>query len=133
MGKVMRPLLDRPDRVFKVWSYDVSMSVLVLRSPKHLAEDRRIDVVFQGVFYMRLPVKLDGLRIDEVDQASSPQPFEEIGSTQAEELRIFELISDPIRGLVAARAFQVFEDDGEYYDPVEYPVWTSLRPKNSPN
>lgn len=43
------PLVDRPERVFQVWAFTVSMGRLLLRSTKSGSFRTRVDVLFQNV------------------------------------------------------------------------------------
>jgi hypothetical protein len=52
---------SRPDRLFQMWLFTVGMTRLLLRSTKSEEHPTRIDVLFQGVQFIGLPTRLDGL------------------------------------------------------------------------
>ncbi len=67
----------KSDNTFQMWSYSVSHSVLILRSPNNqdgaieevAAEvPYNIDVEFEGVAYLDLPDLIHGIEIQEIQQ-----------------------------------------------------------------
>ncbi|MFE3514798.1 hypothetical protein [Streptomyces sp. NPDC059166] len=72
-------LLLRLDRTFRVWSYGVGHSRLLLRSRKEGADRPRLDLHFEAVDVMRLVRRYEGLELHTVDDDMSARLYEESG------------------------------------------------------
>jgi hypothetical protein len=102
------------DRQFQMWSYIVSHSQLLLRSPKAPGLPTRIEVLFKDVSLIHLETSLDGLSICEVEWSSADLPVD-ISQVPTRH-RLFRVATNAITGYVAAAAFFSSEDEKEYYD-----------------
>jgi hypothetical protein len=111
-NEMSKPL--RYQRPFEVWTYRPSHSQLLLRSNK--GDDRddratRVEVLFRGVSFMKLPTVLDELEV------TSAAP-EQVGlrANDVGDRRVFLLGSSSLGAFVVAYTVEVHEDEGEYFD-----------------
>ncbi|WP_432102390.1 hypothetical protein [Streptomyces sp. bgisy091] len=72
-------LLLRLDRTFRVWSYGVGHSHLLLRSRKEGTDRPRLDLHFEAVDVMRLVRRYEGLELHTVDDDMTARLHEESG------------------------------------------------------
>jgi hypothetical protein len=91
------------DRIFKIWSYSVSHSFLLLRSTNNeedevLREGYNIDIEFGGVGYLNLPVILQGISIQEIKE-DIPEKFKRYLPSLGH--RVFEIKSDETYYIIA--------------------------------
>lgn len=82
-------LIDRQERIFRLWAYTVSMRRLLLRSTKNETFLTRVEVLFQNVKAMRLPTVLEGLVVTEADPDLTQQIEAETGLTRDIGTRFF--------------------------------------------
>lgn len=113
----MEYVVDRPDRVFQMWQYSVSMKRLLLRSTKRDSFPSRVDVLFQNVKALMLPTLLHGLVIVEADSDQADRISRETGFLPDRETVIYSVRSPAYDGYVVAGVCVSTEDDGEYFDP----------------
>ncbi|MEU4540299.1 hypothetical protein AB0G15_36215 [Streptosporangium sp. NPDC023825] len=67
----MKTLLSYPDRRFRLWAYVPTHSNLLIRSGKETSGTTRIDIAFNGVSVVNLPVLMEGLTIERPDPRSA--------------------------------------------------------------
>lgn len=60
----MEPLINFPQRAFRIWLYTVGHQTLLLRSMKTERIPTRVDVLFKPVAWMNLPTGLNGLIVE---------------------------------------------------------------------
>ncbi len=114
------------DRIFKIWEYQVSHGLLLIRSPKAPAlgvdpeRHTNIDIIFREVAYMNLPSVFRGVKFG---QASA----EELGSLEVLLGKAFDpdlahtLLSEGRRFVVVAASVTVSENDWDIFEsPIEY-------------
>ena len=117
------PTIDRPDRIFEVWSYSVSLGRLLLRSNKSDTFASRIDVLFQNVKAMSLATSLQGLVVTEATPAEAARLSERTGQVGDAETVFFVVRSGSYAGFVIAGMCMEFEDSGEFFEPSQlWPV-----------
>ena len=93
-------LSDRyADRTFQLWAFTVSHGQLLLRSPKGDGGATRVDVLFKPVRRMNLPVRMDGLRVEAVEDGR------------------FRLTGTDWDGEVLAGSVAAAEDELDFGDP----------------
>jgi hypothetical protein len=74
------------NKSFVVYSYECGRGLLLIRSRKQKAGDKRIDILFQDVRAMEIRSWFDGLRISEVgpeflsERQSRPTSLIEVGN-----------------------------------------------------
>jgi len=81
-------------RLFQIWIYTVSHSILLLRSTNNEDEEENgynIDIEFWGVAYLELPDMLNGLKIQKLD-SNIPNKFNKY--TKKIGCDIFEILSE---------------------------------------
>ncbi len=105
------------DRTFQLWEYDVSLSRLMLRSPKSSSFDTNIDVKFWGVYYVDTLKTLHGLDICESTDEEREQVVAAMGHPLRKNDQIFVLASEERRNIVVASIIKVEVTDKEYYEP----------------
>ncbi|MDQ4114599.1 MAG: hypothetical protein M3306_26425 [Actinomycetota bacterium] len=105
MPKIQLPL--RLGRTFQVWSYDVSHSVLLLRSNRTGENSTRVDLMFRGVAELQVRSQMKELSID-LAEGKGP----DAGGRYT-----FEVKDAGWRGYVVARALHFAEDDLSYGEP----------------
>lgn len=93
------------DRIFSVWAYSVSHSVLLIRSVPQASFKTRVDIVFKDVKSMHLDIELNGIIIQ----------INSIGYD-----KFFEIKSEKFRGYVRSTSINIFEEIAEYHDPVSW-------------
>ena len=104
------------DRRFQVWHFEVSHSVLLLRSTLTKEHPTRIDIMFRAVGEMRLRRGLDDLSVDLLDR-NDPR-LTELGVTPAPWQHVFAVSAkDFPHGYVVAGSMFTAEDDLYYDDP----------------
>jgi hypothetical protein len=88
----------KSDRIFKMWSYSVSHSTLLLRSTndeedetKALQEGYNIDIEFSGVRYLDLPATFNSIIIQELTE-NITERFDNYSKNLG--YKFFEIISD---------------------------------------
>jgi hypothetical protein len=119
----MVPEFDRPERTFQVWSYEVGMHRLILRSNKsvHFSKGEhfktRIDVLFQGVKAMQLNMLLHGLTVIPADVEDCDKIIQSTGLLPDDNNRFYVLLGSSFKGYVVAGVVASREDDGEFYEP----------------
>jgi predicted rRNA methylase YqxC with S4 and FtsJ domains len=113
---MMENIVFVSDRQFKFWSYTISMSQLLLRSPK--VEDKgtetRVDIMFQGVSFICLPNILKGVKIVELDR-QSVHPFV-LPRQLYESNKIFRLTSEDYQAYIVASLCVWHEDTSEFWE-----------------
>jgi|GEM_PF-1796644 len=117
------PLIDRPDRIFQVWGYSVSLARLLLRSTKSPDQTvtTRIDVLFQNVDAMYLPKTLmQGLVVTVADPEAMERIIDETGVLPDDGLKFFDIECGGRRGFVIAGVVVETEDQGEFDEPSKY-------------
>lgn len=89
-------MLYTSDRIFKIWSYSVSHSILLLRSTndeedegKAMKEGFNIDIEFTGVGYLDIPVMLKGISVNKIEEYKK---FDKYSARLG--YKIFEIKSD---------------------------------------
>lgn len=86
-------------RIFQIWIYTVSHSILILRSTNDEDEEAKgynIDIEFWGIAYMELPNLFRGIKIQKLVD-SIPQKL------------------DKFKSDVGYNVFQITTDDAHYY------------------
>jgi hypothetical protein len=90
------------NRIFKIWSYSVSHSFLLLRSNGNsdeiLEENYNIDIEFGGVGYMDLPAILRTISIQEIKD-NIPEKFKKYSRSLG--YKVFAIKSDETFYVVA--------------------------------
>ena len=114
------PLVDRPERVFQVWAFTVSMGRLLLRSTKSGSFRTRVDVLFQNVKAINLPTQLDGLVVSVAGPEAEKRIIEATGLLPDADATFFELECSGRRGFVIAGVAVEDEDEGEFFEPSRY-------------
>jgi hypothetical protein len=87
------------DRTFQLWAFTVSHGQLLLRSPKGDGGATRVDVLFKPVRRMNLPVRMDGLRVEALEDGR------------------FRLSGSGWEGEVLAGSVAAAEDELDFNDP----------------
>jgi len=103
-----------PERRFQLWEYRVSHGSLLVRSPRGPAVSSNVDLVFAGVEYMSAPRHLRGVVVEhgsEEDRAAV-----HVATGGAEAGRIYALISEGRRHLVAAAGLTIDENVRDIFD-----------------
>lgn len=114
------PLIERPERVFQVWGFTVSMRRLLLRSNRSSSSGTRVDVLFQDVKAINLPTHLDGLVVTVAGPGSEVRIGEATGLLPDAETTFFEVECSGRRGFVVAGVVVEYEDEGEFFEPSKY-------------
>ena len=104
------------DRVFSVFSYDISHGLLLLRSGKERygKNAKRVDILFQDVVSIECRMTIDGLEIKKENEIfleefkSKPSQIIEVGHN------IFSISSKDWSGYVVAGSMTFFEDDRDF-------------------
>lgn len=100
------------NRDFKIWSYTVSHSFLLLRSPMFFedmegySEDTNynIDIEFYSVVYIEIPNKMKGISVQKIDN-HIPLKLKEYASS--ENLGVFEIKSEERSSFIVAAGYRV--------------------------
>lgn len=93
------------------------MGRLLLRSVKDESFASRVDVLFQNVQAIKLPVTLSELEIQETHGAAADRFVAESGLVSSVNAKVFEITSGNGAGYVIAGVCAVLEDDGEFHEP----------------
>ena len=103
------------ERNFSLHLYFVSHGLLLLRSGKDEGNPTRIDILFQDVRWMALPVWFDGLRIEHGNLADLPLPLTAKIREEAHFMSVFKVVSQGVTHYVlASDCISVAEDRGNY-------------------
>lgn len=104
------------DRTFQLWSYNVSHSVLLLRSTQTATTPTRVDLMFRGVQEMRLRSRLDNV---EITVSHGGDPAGEFAEVQVSGGRSLFVVSSAALtgGYVVASSLYLAEDDLSYGEP----------------
>lgn len=113
-------VVDRPERVFQMWGFTVSMGRLLLRSAKSQDFSTRIDVLFQDVKAVSLPALLDGLVVSVAGPEEEARVAAETGLRLGAGAKCFLVESAGIHGFVIAAVAVEDEDEGEYFEASKY-------------
>ena len=130
-GKPIRPLktnltVQRSDRLFKIWEYQISHGQLLIRSPQVPASGTspglltNVDLVCMGVDYMAVPRVLHGIDL----VAPTPDEIQHLelllGVTIAPE-HIKIVASSGQRFPIVASSFSLVENDWDIFEsPFEF-------------
>lgn len=99
-----------PDRSFKVWDFSVSHQQMVIRSLGPQEGSPNLDLHFRGVEYLRIPVVLNGLSIEEPTESETAEVRNVLSSRQAANSTLWVLVSSGQRYLVAASHLEISEN-----------------------
>jgi hypothetical protein len=106
------------NRHFKVWRYLISHGQLLLRSVPTDSESLRIEVLFKGVYAMKLTTAFDHFAIRDPTDEELSQISHDIGTPVTDlGLLAFMVESSSSKGYVVASEFHSAEDDGDYKSP----------------
>ncbi|HEY2081751.1 MAG TPA: hypothetical protein VGI88_03120 [Verrucomicrobiae bacterium] len=95
----------------------MSHGLLLLRSYKTEQHPTRIDILFQDVRWMTLPVWLEGLRIERGELSDIPLPLTAKIKEEAHFMSVFKVLSQDVTHYVlAGKNVGVSEDQGNYFD-----------------
>ena len=108
---------DAPERTFQVWLYTVGMHRLILRSTKDERNPTRIDVLLQGVTYLKLPTLLVGLSIRRASSSEQTSIERSDGVVLGQHGRVYVVQGQNYTGHVVGMVMAVHEDTLEYSDP----------------
>ncbi|MFJ9885668.1 hypothetical protein ACIQRW_07380 [Streptomyces sp. NPDC091287] len=61
-------MIFESDLTFRVWTYGIGHSQLLLRSASDESEDDGVDLLFEGVAAMRLTMRYEALKLHSVDE-----------------------------------------------------------------
>ncbi len=100
---------------FQFWEYRVSHGQLLVRSPKHAAAPRNVDLIFSGVEYVDLPRHLPQLELDDPRDDDVLRAGERLGKP-VEDRCVFVLKCQGRRHIVVAAAVATVESDTEIFD-----------------
>jgi len=92
-------------RKFRIWGYSVSHSFLLLRSSYNKEEKTgkfNIDIEFEDVDYLDIPVTLHGISIEEIKENLPEKLAKYQGSSR---YSVFQISSNPNHYIVAANYF----------------------------
>jgi len=119
-------VLQRSERTFQVWEYQVSHQRLLIRSPRKPAAEERpelttnLDISCWGVEYMAIPKLFRGLELDS-PTSSEIQHLEMLLGRTIPAKRILILSSQGKRFSLVAESFSFFENDWDIFDsPIEF-------------
>lgn len=110
-------VFDAPDRKFQVWFYTVGMRRLILRSEKDKEHPTRIDVLIQGVEYLKLPMVMVGLSIRRASPSEQTAIEQADGVALGLNEHVYVLQGRSYTGYVVGMVMAVHEDSLEYFDP----------------
>ncbi len=104
-------------RQYRVWAYEISHGLLLLRSNKSERITKRIDVLFANVVVMELPDTFDDLNITEYNIEDMPNIFEKTINLNIKDKKLYLLKGTNFTGYIVADSVNWHEDEGEYYEP----------------
>jgi hypothetical protein len=113
-GYVGLVIASFPDRRFQLWEYRVSHGFLLVRSPGGPAVPRNIDLVFAGVEYMSVPRHLRGIVLEHGSAAD--RAAIRAATCLTEEGRVYALLAEGRRHLIAATDCKIDENDRDIFD-----------------
>ena len=102
-------------RLFQIWFYSVSHSILLLRSVKSEDASSRIDIAFKNTKSINLTTIFNGLIIEVNDNLNELDMMKSDSSL----VREYRVKSDTIEGYVLAGDVSWLEDHGEFFDTSE--------------
>lgn len=103
-------------RTFQIWSYDVSHSMLLLRSPASDRDNEQVDIVFKGVDFISIPTRIRDMVIEKSSADFSHLPIEpHVLSAR----HLYEVAGSGARGLIAAAAVYMDARRCEYFEESE--------------
>jgi hypothetical protein len=108
------PLPIEYKRTFSLHLYWVSHGPLLLRSGKGENHPTRIDILFQDVRWMALPVWFDGIRIERGELSDIPLPLTIKIKEEAHLMSVFRIISQDVTHCVLAGGVHVIQDEKAY-------------------
>ena len=104
------------ERTFSLHLYWVSHGLLLLRSGKTAQHPSRVDILFQDVRWMALPVWFDGLRIERGELCDLPLPLTAKIAQEAHFMSAFRVTSQGVsHSVLAAESVWVAEDHELYH------------------
>lgn len=103
-----------PDRRFQLWEYQVSHGSLLVRSPRGPTVARNIDLVFTGVEYLQAPRHLVGVVLEHGSVEDRAATRTAMGGAEAG--RVYVLVSEGRRHLIAAADCTIDENDRDIFD-----------------
>lgn len=105
------------ERNFSLHLYFVSHGLLLLRSGKDEKHSTRIDILFQDVRWMALPVWFEGIRIERGKLSDLVLPLTAKIKEEAHFMSVFKVISQGVtHWVLASQRLSVAEDKGNYGD-----------------
>jgi len=105
------------DRQFSIHLYWVSHGPLLLRSGKDKKNPNRIDLLFNDVRWMALPVWFDGLRVERGELSAIPIPLTAKIKKEAHLMSAYKLISQGVaHWILAGKNVAVAEDQMNYFE-----------------
>jgi hypothetical protein len=75
-----------------LWTYTLSIGRLLLRSTKSDQFETRVDVAFQNVQAIQLPMLLPGLLVSEADPAGTERIIKETGLLPDDDGKFFSML-----------------------------------------
>ena len=103
------------ERTFSLHLYWVSHGLLLLRSDKTALHPTRIDILFQDVRWMALPVCFEGLRIERGELCDLPLPLTAKIAQEAHFMSAFKVVSQSVCHYVLAAESVCVAEDHELY------------------
>ena len=108
--------IEFKNRQFKIWKYNVSHSILLIRSPKNDKLNTNFDIIFSGVKMINFPYKFDGncmTSISEIDDKDIISECEKQGF-KLEEVYVFR--GEKMKYYIVASIINIDENDNDIFD-----------------
>lgn len=118
----MKPLVNFPQRNFRMWRYTVSHRQLLLRSTQTEDFPTRIDVLFKPVHWMNLPTQLTGLIFELADPEQAQSLSEASGMAFDQEAKVFVVRGSNYQGYVVAAVYDTDERTPSDHEPSKWQV-----------
>jgi hypothetical protein len=102
---------------FLLWSYTVGHGRLLLRSTKSIERATQVDILFNDVGVIRLPVSFDDPVIAEDDMGLAAIPQSDLGASDHRGRKLYRVEGRDVIGYIVAAALAVHEAEREYFEP----------------
>ena len=108
--------IELKNRIFKIWKYSVTHSMLLLRSPKNSEYPTNIDLIFSGVKFIKLPNIFKGNSITSISIQEDQIIMDDFLNLDINLEEVYVFNGDKIKYYVVASIINIEENDNDIFE-----------------
>ncbi|WP_128331445.1 hypothetical protein [Apibacter sp. HY039] len=108
--------IELKNRIFKIWKYSVTHSMLLLRSPKNSEFTTNIDLIFSGVKIIKLPNIFKGNSITSISIQEDQVIMNDFLNQNINLEEVYVFNGDKIKYYVVASMINIEENDSDIFE-----------------